>query len=89
MTGLLTGSLVLDLGREAAEADRREVYTARLDEAPAGTRVVILVGRRHPSLDGWVLDVLRDAAKRLALDVRANDGDTITAWHRAIRGDAA
>ena len=87
MTGILTGSLVIDLGAESYAADRRAVYAAGLDRAPAGTRVVVLVGRRPPSLDRWVVETLQTETQRLRVDVRASDGDTLAAWHRMLRGE--
>lgn len=87
MSGLLTGSLVIDLGHGSTEADRREVARAGLDQAPAGTRVVLLVSSRRPPVDQWVLETLRTATRNLVIDIRANDGGTLSDWHGVIGGD--
>jgi hypothetical protein len=89
---MLTASLVLDLAANPVhsirDADRQKVHQAGLDAAPDGTRVIVLVGSRRWSVDLFAVQTLHQHAARLHLDVRGNDGETITAWHRAIRDGA-
>ena len=90
---MLTGSIYVDLsGDDAADhvaRDRHAISRARLDDAPDGTRVIVLAGRRRWALDPYVLETLHTESGRLNIDIRGADGETIAAWHRAIKSGRA
>lgn len=84
---MVTASIVIDLTAESEDfsTDKRKVYAADLENAPDGTRVIVLVGARSWSIDNWVIETLHQLADRLHIDVRASDVVTAERWHTAIR----
>jgi len=79
---MISGTVVIDL-RDVDE-DRIKSRCAGIDHAPAGARVVLVVGALAPDPAG--IDVLRGRAHLHDIDVQGT-AQAVQRWVRALRDD--